>query len=594
MCTRFPWYRRLRLCISTTVRWNGLKAAVLLFGLANAGATFAESLTLAHVRSFIYLIAVDLYSPSLPATIAASPSDLIILGGGEVPIDRDQLDPEHKKLLLGNIDTCEGAPYWYPHLFADGTPPSWFGKQVLGFDRLYSVQYWNPQWKPLLFHRIDQVIAAGYDGIFLDVLDGHLQWSESNRLGNPVYSNGIPALATLLSDIRSYIEGKKQEMSRPFFILGNNPTGIADNLPDSLKNLDGIFNEWLHWRPRPDDGTRSEYVGTEHFEYTSSRVAPLYKRTGIPVFGNDYPLPLSDKDAVTKAFDFYSSIGWISSVTNALQDTRIFTSGPFLFTATPLNPEVVGTKDFVNYLSGGKCQKAVLVGGDRGDVFIGGAGRNTIRGGNGDDLIYAHPADVVFRNRIILTVVADVKNSPNPVISILVNGKLVQGPIPVTATYQNRQKQKIVIDFSPSKTVEMIELVGDAAPYVDQNHYANIQIMGLSFMGQPVDFRLAQYSPDSRILNDWSLALMNHKSRILFPHPAIPRPSVVFGTATNIINGGGGANTVVYRAAAENYTMKRQADGSYLVTSEITNEGPDRLWNIEYVRFDDKEIRLSP
>jgi hypothetical protein len=593
MFTTSPWQKKLGLCISTSLRLIGIEAFVLLFGLTSAGAALAEPLALAQVRSFAYVIAVDLYSPTLPSAIASSPYDLVILGGGEVPIARDKLDPRHEKLLLGYIDACEGSPYWYPQLFIKGTPPSWFGKPVIGFDRLYSVQYWNPQWKPLLFHRIDQVIAAGYDGIFLDVLDGHFQWSEGNRLGNPVYSNGIPAMATLLSDIRSYVESGKQKARGPFYIVGNNPTGIGEAFPDSLKALDGIFSEWLFWGPLPDDGTRSQF-GTGNFEYISSRIVPLYKRAGIPVFGNDYPYPLSDKEAVAKTFDFYSSIGWVSSVTNAYQDTRIISSGPFLFTATPLNPKVVGSKNFVNYLSGGNCPEAMLEGGDRGDVFVGGAGSNTIRGGNGDDLIYAHPADVILRNRIVLTLVADVNNSPNPAISIFVNGKLAQGPVKVTATFQNRETQRIMIDVSPSETVETIELVGNVAAYVDQTHYANIQIIGLSLTGEPVDFVLAQYNSDSRILNNRSLALMNHKGRILFPRAAIPRPSTVFGSATDIINGGGGTDTVVYRAAAGNYAVKRLADGSYMVTSEITNEGPDKLWNIEHVRFSDKEVRLAP
>jgi hypothetical protein len=587
------WPKRRTQYISTNLGRSGTKVFVLLLAFASAGAALAEPLTLAQVRSFAYVIAVDLDSPGLSAAITASPYDLVILGGLEVPIARDKLDPGHEKLLLGYIDPCEGAPFWYPQLFVKGAPPSWFGKPVPGFDRLFSVQYWNPQWEPLLFHRIDQWIAAGYDGIFVDVLDGQLQWSEGNRLGNPAYSNGIPALAALLSDIGSHVKSEKQKVRRPFYVVGNNPTGIGEAFPDSLKALDGILSEWLYWGPLPNDGTRSQF-GTGNFEYISTRIAPLYKRTGLPVFGNDYPYPLSDKEAVARTFDFYSSLGWVSSVTNAYQDTRIFSTGPFLFTTTPLNPRVVGTRDFVNYLSGGYCPVALLEGGDQGDVFVGGRGSNTIRGGNGDDLIYAHPADVILKNRILLNLVADVHNSPNPALSILVNGKLAQSPVKVDATFQNRQTQRIVIDVSPSETVQTLELVADAAPYVDRTHYAAIQILGLSLTGEPLDFVKAQYNSDTRILHDRSLALMNHNGRILFPRAAIPRASTVFGSSTDIIDGGGGTDTVVYRAAARNYTLKPLADGSYLVTTETTNEGPDRLWNVEYVRFSDMEIRLAP
>src|SRR3974390_1213760 len=48
-----------------------------------------------------------------------------------------------------------------------------------------------------------------------------------------------------------------------------------------------------------------------------------------------------------------------------------------------------------------------------------------------------------------------------------------------------------------------------------------------------------------------------------------------FPNTSDVIDGGGGTNTVVYRGPSSNYTVAKQGDGSYLVTSASTAEGPE-------------------
>jgi hypothetical protein len=59
------------------------------------------------------------------------------------------------------------------------------------------------------------------------------------------------------------------------------------------------------------------------------------------------------------------------------------------------------------------------------------------------------------------------------------------------------------------------------------------------------------------------------------------------------IDGGAGVNTVIYRGSYDNYTIARQADGSFVVTSATTAEGPDTLRSIQKLVFADKQIALS-
>ena len=64
-------------------------------------------------------------------------------------------------------------------------------------------------------------------------------------------------------------------------------------------------------------------------------------------------------------------------------------------------------------------------------------------------------------------------------------------------------------------------------------------------------------------------------------------------TELDSIDGGGGTNTVIYSAPYSNYTIVKQSDESYLVTSRSTAEGPDRLTNIQTLKFSDQSINLS-
>ncbi|HTB11128.1 MAG TPA: endo alpha-1,4 polygalactosaminidase [Bryobacteraceae bacterium] len=266
-------------------------------------------------------------------------------------INRSVSDPNGKKLIFGYIDVAEAMSYSEPDLFSGSSLPAWFGKPNPGYSGLYSVQYWNPAWAPEVFAQVDQLVATGYDGVFLDVLDGNQEWSQGNSLGNPVYANAVPAMATLVSQIRAHVNSLP--LTRPFYLLGNNPSEIGASDPSSLRNLDAIFNEWVYYGQPASNGLTSEYKGVGSAHYIATTLAPIYDSANVPVLGGDYPLPLEDPNADMLSFEFYTQLGWIPSITTASQTSQILSTGPFMFVATPTNPIAKGSPGFVNYLSGG-------------------------------------------------------------------------------------------------------------------------------------------------------------------------------------------------------------------------------------------------
>jgi hypothetical protein len=69
--------------------------------------------------------------------------------------------------------------------------------------------------------------------------------------------------------------------------------------------------------------------------------------------------------------------------------------------------------------------------------------------------------------------------------------------------------------------------------------------------------------------------------------------SWIFPTsASQAIHGGGGDNTVVYSSPSSNYSVTVNADGSLLVTSSVTAEGPDTLTNIQQIQFADTTVTV--
>lgn len=565
-------------------------AVAVLCWIAVPSVASATSMTLDKVRSYVYAIEVDPNTPNFNSLVANSPFDLFLLGGGiqKTPVNRQAADPTNSKLFLNYIEVTEASSYAEPDLFPNGAKSSIIGAPIPGYTDLYSVHYWDPLWEPEIFKQIDSIAAAGYDGIFLDSLL-YTDWVAGNNLGNTPYADAAPALATLVSDIAAYVKSKN--LGRPFYLVGNAPEQLAQQYPGVLANLNAVFHEWVYWGQPSSNGLTSVYEGTAG----ASNVTNLAKTTfkGTLVFGNDYPNPLSDYAAAYQSFALYDAIGWIPSVTKAAQDATVFSTGPFMLTAVPQNSAVTGSKSTVNFLSGGTATAATLIGGDQGDYIIGGPGTNSIKGGAGNDTIYAHPADVAVNNLLDIKVGGEAVNVASPTLTILVNGVVAFGPTAITANWLNQQTQDIQIDTTTFGSVTSIELDENGAAYVSPTEYANIQPQSITFQGQTLSFNVAQYSSGSQALNNGTSALLNQGGKLVFSSPTLPIASPALGNNADAIDGGGGVNTVIYRGPSSYYTVANQSDGSVLVTSSRTTEGPDTLRNIQFVQFTDKTVAIN-
>jgi len=67
-------------------------------------------------------------------------------------------------------------PYWQLEWVSSGkrtaAAPVWLGIENPEWKGNYQVEYWNADWQKLVLPAIDDAMARGFDGVYLDIVDG--------------------------------------------------------------------------------------------------------------------------------------------------------------------------------------------------------------------------------------------------------------------------------------------------------------------------------------------------------------------------------------------------------------------------------------
>ena len=159
------------------------RAAVLSFMLAHFAC--AES----NPASFAYILQADSFAKTKSAAVAQlkeSGRDWIVLDAAfadDTPWEQADLDTIRSGkagrkvvayLSIGEAE--EYRPYWQSEWVSNGKrtadAPVWLGIENPEWKGNYQVKYWNADWQKLMLPAIDDAMAHGFDGVYLDVVDG--------------------------------------------------------------------------------------------------------------------------------------------------------------------------------------------------------------------------------------------------------------------------------------------------------------------------------------------------------------------------------------------------------------------------------------
>jgi cysteinyl-tRNA synthetase len=146
---------------------------------------------LAEARNFLYLIDGGTFGTvqKYLAAAAATDFDLLVIDplANDWAVSPDDLTPLRRKasggrrLVLCYLSIGEAEdyrPYWRKEW--KKTPPPFLGPENPDWKGNYAVRYWDPGWQSLIAGKdgLGRVVAAGFDGAYLDKVDEFDWWEE--------------------------------------------------------------------------------------------------------------------------------------------------------------------------------------------------------------------------------------------------------------------------------------------------------------------------------------------------------------------------------------------------------------------------------
>ncbi len=166
------------------------------------------------------------------------------------------LDPSARpvpgKLCLAYVNVGEAEeyrPYWktfwrapdpgpaVPNYLLAADPDGWKGN--------YVVAYWDPRWQAVLWGGagalVDEALAAGFDGVFLDWVLAYREPSVAARGADPER-----AMGRLVCDLAAYARRKRPGA----FVVLNNGALLAAASRDVRRAIDGVVQESLSFGGR--------------------------------------------------------------------------------------------------------------------------------------------------------------------------------------------------------------------------------------------------------------------------------------------------------------------------------------------------------
>jgi len=242
-----------------------------------ACAALPEAPSLSHVRTW----AIQLHGAVDP--LAARRYDMLVLDPSERPV------AGRPCLAYVNVGEAEEyRPYWKTFWRAPdsgpGVPDYMLAKDPEGWEGNFVVAYWDPRWQALLWGgpgaAVDDALAAGFDGIFLDWV---LAYDDAAVAAAAKGVDPERAMARLVTDLAAYARRKRPGA----YVVLNNGAMLAARVPEVARTIDGVVQEGLWFDGRAEAGWEDAAAG-DIPQAPSPVLREALKSLRCPVFTLDY------------------------------------------------------------------------------------------------------------------------------------------------------------------------------------------------------------------------------------------------------------------------------------------------------------------
>ena len=234
-----------------------------------------------------------------PQGLARQPHGLLVLeaaqtgaldsaDGREIFLDFAQirdLQRDSARPLLAYLNLAELEP-WRDYWRDAPAVPDWSGGRTIQGEWL--ALYWTPAWRKVLYARIDRLMAAGADGLFLDDALHYYTYGTGGAVtastGAP---QGAPAHAAAMMALVLDVIGRMRQHNCAALVVVNNAVFIGrDAGPDDAAQFD-------RYREALDAVLVEDAFGAADHPDLHLALAEDYLAAGLPVLSLDFVQPPS-------------------------------------------------------------------------------------------------------------------------------------------------------------------------------------------------------------------------------------------------------------------------------------------------------------
>jgi cysteinyl-tRNA synthetase len=160
------------------------------------------------------------------------------------------------KIVLCYMSIGQAADYrFYWQREWRENPPAWLDAPDEVWAGDYWVRYWDAEWQAIIYGSpesyLDQILALGFDGIYLDRVDAYWYYEEQGR------GTAAREMADFVIDLAEYA----RERHPGFGVFPQNAEELGTQFPDYLEAVTGVGVEDLYYgyprdhEPSPADWT---------------------------------------------------------------------------------------------------------------------------------------------------------------------------------------------------------------------------------------------------------------------------------------------------------------------------------------------------
>ena len=247
-------------------------------------------------------------------------------GDGEFTLSQIQQLKNSGKIVLSYMSIGEAEDYrdYWQSGWTEGNP-SWLGPTNTAWEGNYKVRYWMDGWKQIIMGSpdayLDKIIAAGFDGIYLDIIDAYYFFGPEGDM--PENTDSANDMIQFVIEMADYASANCS--CADFYIFPQNGASIIDDATaDSstiyLQNIHGIGAEDTYFFGDLDENNPFDLQTYEH------GLLKQFRDAGNLVIAVDY---VTETVKIDDFYAFAEADGFIPFATVRALDTLMINPGHF-------------------------------------------------------------------------------------------------------------------------------------------------------------------------------------------------------------------------------------------------------------------------